>query len=1070
MSLSAPFIRRPVATLLLSLGILLLGIVAYSRLPIASLPSVERPTIGVTAELPGASADTIANAVTQPLERQLGVIPGIVEMASHSATGGMQITLQFALEKSIDVAAGEVQAAINAALPELPRELPHPPVYRKFNPAGFAVIALALSSEVLHPGEVYDHADTVVVQKLSEIQGVAEVHISGAERRGVRIAARPRQLANMGISLDQIRQAVVAATQNLPKGSIVIGDQSLAIGANDQLKSAAEYRDIVIALRGGTPVLLGDVAFVTDDVINTKIAGWFGDRRSVLVFVYKQPEANVVQIVDEVKALLPQLGRWLPPSINVEVLYDRTTLIRASVADVQLTVGFAIALVVLIVALFLKRWWATIVPGITIPVVLGATAVVMYLLGYSLDNLSLMALTISIGFIVDDAIIVVENIIRLQEEGDDAVAAAIEGTQQMGFTIISITAALLGALLPILFMPDVVGRYFREFGIVLSTTIIASAILSLTLTPMLCSRLLRPRRMTADRQPPPAGAFPARSRTDTNPGQPDPASGLPLSRERTGDHRAPPSKRPGGRLLSFYLRSLGLAIAHPAIVVLLLLCTLGGSIALYLMLPKGFMPTQDTGILRVRTVAIANVSFAAMERLQRAVVREILQHPAVQGSSSYIGTDNGSTLSNGNIIINLKPIEERKQTIQEVIAELRERLAKVRGVRTFFIPLQDLSLGVQATPARYQYTLTGMDPDKVWEWSEVMRRRMEAMPQITDIITSAEVTGLRAGLTIDRQRAALMGITTVAINNALYDALGQRQITTIYLPFNFSRVVLEIEPALQTDPAAFRHIFIPGINNVQVPLQAITKPWRAHGSMWINHIDQFPSVTLSFDVKAGVAIGEAMEAVRSVQVDARLPDDIKAEFRGEASDAGKSRTKQTMLFLAALFAVYVVLGMLYESYAHPFTILSTLPSTVFGALIALTLMNVEFTLITAIACILLVGIVMKNAIMMVDFALVGERQEGLSPREAIMRAAQLRVRPIVMTTLVATFGTLPLALGTGPGHELRQPLGIASVGGLVVSQLLTLYTTPVIYVLVGGLPAPRRRRNQAQARVPSARA
>jgi len=1011
MNLSAPFIRRPVATLLLALGILLLGVLAFSKLPIASLPTVERPTIAVSAGLPGANADTIASAVAQPLERELGIIPGIVEMSSFSANGGAQISIQFALEKDIDVAASEVQAAINAANPNLPKDMPTPPWYRKVNPAGSPPVTLALTSDVISPGELYDYADSVVKQKISELPGVADVVISGGERSAVRVQVLPRQLANMNVSLEQLRFALRAATVNLPTGSITIGDQSHTVRPNDQLKSAADYRDVVVTYRNGSPVRLEDVAKISDSVVNTRLAGWFRDKRAVLVFVLKQPDSNVVEVVESVKRLLPQLDRWLPQAVKIQVLYDRTTLIRASVADIELTIAITIALIVLVVALFLRRLWATAIPAITIPVVLCATLVVMQLSGFSLDNLSLMALTISIGFIVDDAIIVVENITRISDEGAEPVAASLEGTRQMGFTIVSITGALLGALLPILLMPDVVGRYFREFGATLAAAIIASALVSLTLTPMLCSRLFRgPRRLLSE-------------------GKKD------------------------SRGLRAYLRSLDVALARPWLALVALLATLAGSVAFYAMLPKGFMPTQDIGILSIRTVTTSSISFAAMEQLQRSVAAVVLRDRAVENLSSWIGTDNGSPLSNGWLTVTLKPIEQRKELIQDVIARFRRELGKVPGVRVFFIPWQDLRLGVQNSPSRYQYTLVGTDPDELWRWSDTIRRRMLTMPEITDVITSAEFSGIEASVTIDRQRAAAYGVTPLAIDNTLYDAFGQRQIKTIYLPFNYSRVILEVDPALQTSPIVFNSIYVTGTGGGQVPLTALMRLKRGHGSMWLRHSEQFPSITLSFDTRAGVSIGKAIAAVRALEQEVGLPAEIRAEFRGEAGEASKSRIKQILLLLGAVFAVYVILGMLYESYAHPFTILTTLPSALFGALLAQAVTGSEFTLMGAIACVLVVGIVMKNAIILVDFALDAQRWTRCSAEEAIRLAARLRARPIVMTSLVAILAAIPLAIGVGPGYELRQPLGISIVGGLLASQALTLYTTPAVYLLIDRLKA-----------------
>ena len=1003
MSLSAIFVRRPVATLLLSAGLLLLGLVAYRNLPIAALPNVDRPTIVVNAGLPGASADTIGAAVSQPLEHQLGTIPGIVQMQASSGTGGVEITIQFELNRDIDSAASDVQAAINTALPQLP-PLPQPPTYYKSNPSGFPVIALAMTSDVLTPSEVYSQADSIVGEKLSQLKGVAKVLISGAERAAIRIQVSPRRMAAMGLSLEQVRTTVAAASQNLPKGALTLGDKSWTLDANDQLLKAQDFRPLVVAFRDGAAIRLQDVADVSDSVINNQLAGWFGDKRGVVIYVFKQLDANVVETVDSVTAMLPGLSHWLPPSVKMHVVYDRTTLIRASIADVQQTVLIAILLVVMVVGLFLRRVWATLIPAITVPVALAATLVAMQLAGYSLDNLSLMAVTISIGFVVDDAVIIVENVIRLMEAGEGAMAAALASARQMGFTIVAITAALIAALAPVLFMPDVVGRYFREFGMTLAVTIAVSALVSLTLTPMLCSRLLG-----AAREPRPAKL---------------------------------------GRAMALYLRTLDWSLRHPAMIASTMLLTVAATVGLYVMLPKGLMPTQDTGILRVRTFTVANVSFAAMEDMQRAAAQAVMADPAVASLTSYIG----GTLSNGNMTVALKPIGERPP-IGDVVERLRRRLAPLNGVRTFFIPWQDLNIGIGGS-SRFQYTLTGADYPAVFRWAEAMRRRMLAMGEITDVFYDAEASGLEAGLVIDRQRAAAMGVTPAAIDNTLYDAFGQRQIRTIYLPFNFARVVLEVEASAAAGTEAFGEIYVPGTGGRQVPLMSLMRQTRAHAPMWINHTDQFPSITLSFDTRPGFAIDAAMRAIRAAERDLRLPDDIRAAFKGEAGEAGKTAATQGLLFAAALVAVYIVLGMLYESYAHPFTIFSTLPSAVFGAMLALRATHTQFTLIAFIACVLLVGMVMKNAIMMVDFALAAERGHGLSPRDAMRLAARLRARPIVMTTLVAILSAVPLALGTGPGFELRQPLGIASVGGLIASQVMTLYSTPAAYLLVSRL---RRR-------------
>jgi len=1012
-NITAQFILRPVATSLLVIGVLLLGLVAFARLPIASLPAVERPTIEVYAPFPGASPATVATALAQPLERSIGLIPGIVEMSSFSGMGGVNIVAQFDLSVDPDTAAGAVQAAIRAAGPDLPKG-PWPPSYWKSNPAGFAVITVALTSDVVPSGEVYDLADSVISPKLSQLPGVARVFITGGEKSAVRIQVSPSRLANMNLSLETARVAIVFASQNLPKGAISIDGQRYDIEANDQLLKAADYRNVVLAWRNGAPVRLGDVATITDSVINNRLAGWFGTQRGVILYVYKQPDANVVETVDAVKAILPEIEHWLPPSVKVRVVYDRTSLIRAAVADVELTLIIASILVVLVIALFLKRFWATVIPSVTIPVSLAATLFVMKLCGYSLDNLSLMALTIATGFVVDDAIIMIENIMRRMDDGETALQAAIAGVRQMAFTVISITVALVAALIPILFMPDIVGRYFREFGVTLVVAIVSSAIVSLTLTPMLCGHLLGRRKSEA--------AY--------------------------GKGRLQLMAAAG------YARSLGWTLRHRVSMLLFILAVTGASVWLYLVLPKGFMPVQDTGVMYVRTIAPVSVSFAAMEELQRTVGSAIEQDPAVSGLISYIGEGNGGALSVGQMLVALKPPEQRKLTIQQVIERLRGRMTKIDGVRVFFVPLQDLNIGAQSSTSRYQYTLWGVDGEEVLRAAETMIRQVRALPQVTDVIGNWETGGLQAGLTIDRLRAAALGVTSVAIDNTLNSAFGQRQVQVLYLPTNYSRVIYEVESQASSGPSVLSQLYVPSASGAAVPISAITRPTRAHAAMWIRHSAQFPAATISFDTRPDVSIGDAITAIRTAEVAARLPDEVKAEFRGEAKEADNSGWKQLALFATAIFAIYITLGVLYESYVHPLTILSTLPPTVFGALLALWASKTQFTLITSIACILLVGMVMKNAIMMVDFALEAERNQRLSAVEAIRQAAQQRVRPITMTMLAAILSAVPIAIGTGPGYELRQPLGIAIVGGLIVAQLFTLYTTPVIYVMVDRL---RRR-------------
>jgi multidrug efflux pump len=1005
-------IRRPVATTLLMLGVLLLGVLAYMNLPIAALPSVDRPTISVFANLPGASPETMAVSVGSPLERQLGIIPGIAEMGSISMSNGEEIDIQFTLEKTIDSAAGAVQAAINAAMPNLPHDLPQPPTYYKADPGGVAMIVLALTSDILPPGDVYDFADSVVSQKLSQIAGVSRVVINGAERAAVRVRVDPRRLAGLGLSMEAVRAAIYSATREMPKGRIDQGEQSFGLAANDQLFRAEDFRRVVVSYVNGAPVLLGDIADVSDSVLNDLQAGWFNRKPAVSVLVYRQPDANIVATVDQILATLPTLEHFMPPSIKVHVVFDRTTLIRASIADVQRTIGIAIVLVVLVIALFVRRFWATVIPAVTIPVVLAGTLAVMALLGYSLDNLSLMALTIAVGFVVDDAVIVIENVIRRMEYGATATAATLGALGQMGSTIISITAALIAAMIPVLFMPDIVGRYFREFGLTLVAAIVLSAVISLTLTPMMCARLLT--------------------------------------------HHASPAVRRPSWLMTAYTHSLDWCLRHTVVCLAAALLVAGGTYGLYTALPKGFMPTQDTGVMHIIAIANPSISFAEMQKLQQRVDEMVLADPAVDALSSYMG---GGVMSTGNLWIGLKPLDVRGVPIQAVIERLRNKLHEIAGIRVFLLPVQDLNVGLGSTSARYQYRLTGTDLDAVIKAGEALRRRMTQLPELIDVITNIDTrAGLQAGLTVDRVQAGRFGITPQAVDNTLYDAFGQRQIGLIYLPLSYSKVVLEVDPRYQSDPSSFASLYVPGSDGAQVPLSLLTRPWRAHAPMWVRHAQQFPTMTISFDTKPGVSIGQAIAAIRAAQATLNIPDEVKTEFTGEAGEASASGTRQLLLFLGAICAVYIVLGVLYESYAHPLTILSTLPAASFGALLALWLTHTEFTIMTAIACILVVGMVMKNAILVVDFALEAERTDGLTPARAVRQAALQRVRPITMTMLVAVLSAVPLALGTGAGHELRQPLGIAIVGGLLVSQLLTLYTTPVVYVSIDRLRRRPRER------------
>jgi hydrophobe/amphiphile efflux-1 (HAE1) family protein len=1014
-SFSEPFIRRPVATVLLTIAAALLGVIAYFRLPIASLPNLERPTIAVRSYLPGGSPDTVASSLTAPLEAQLGLISGLKEMTSTSIYGHSNITLEFGLNKDIDAAAGEVQAAINAAGPLLPKAMQGPPIYIKANPSGFPIFALALTSDAYDIPEIYRYADTVLAGKVSQIEGVAKVFLSGSRRPAVRVQLNPRALADMHVSAAAVKVALEQATLSIPKGQISDGPHQVTVAANDQLLTAADYRDVIVDWKDAAPVRLRDVANIFDSTVNDEQAGWFDNESAVVLSVVKTPDANVVQTVDEIIKLIPEFERWLPPAIKLHVLYDRTSLIRASIVDVQFTIAMAIVLVVLVLALFLRRFWATVIPAITIPASLAVTLGVMYLLGFSLDNISLMAITIAIGFVIDDAIIMIENIMRLIRSGQTPLAAALQGARQMGFTIISITTALIAALIPVLFMPDIVGRLFREFGLTLAAAIIASALISLTLTPMLCGQLLK--RGTAD----------------------------------AGGRFSRACEAAIERCIAWYGRSLDWTLQRRWLGLTFAAALAAGSIGFYVNAPKGFLPTQDTGILRVRTISPSNISFEAKRKSQTAIAAEILSDPAVLDLASYIGR---GTMSGGVMLVNLKPPGVRKETIDQVIARLRNKLAKIEDARPVFVPVQDVNIGAKRSAARYQYAVSGLDRDEVVRWSQVMMKRIIALPQVTDVVSNYERGGLGNSLLTNRIRAARAGVTVSDIDDILYDWFGQRPLMLIRRPSDFSRLVMEVAPDYRQDPADLSAVFL----TAGLPLDVVSRRTRAHAPMWIPNEDGVPAITISFNLPLGVSIGEAQAAIRAAERDAHLPNGVKTEWRGEARAARESNATQPLLFLAAIVAVYIILGMLYESYTHPLTILSTLPSATFGALLALAASHTQFTIIAAIACILVVGIVMKNAIMMVDFALDGQRRMALSAEQAIRRAARLRFRPIVMTTLAALLSALPLALGTGLGSEMRQPLGIAAVGGLFISQFVTLYTTPAVYLAIEALHARRARK------------
>ncbi len=1020
MNFSEPFIRRPVATALLTAGLLLAGLLGYRELPVSALPQVDYPTIVVATALPGASAETMASAVTTPLERQFGQMPSLAQMTSVSSFGTSQITLQFDLDRSIDAAEQDVQAAINAASTLLPPTLPAPPTYSKSNPADSPILTLAVSSRTMPLDRVDDAADSILAQKISQVSGVGLVTINGGQKPAVRVQVDPEALAGTGLGLEDVRRLLVQANVNQPKGNLDGPRQDYTLDTNDQLFSAAHYRGLVVAYRNGAPLRLQDVADVVDGVENDELAGWAGDRRAIILNVQRQPGANVIDVADRVKALLPRLSTALPSGLDVRILADRTETVRASVEDVQFTLVLSVVLVVAVIYLFLRSLRATLIPGVAVPLSLIGTFGVMDLAGYSLNNLSLMALTISTGFVVDDAIVMIENIARHVEEGATPFHAALVGAKQIGFTIVSLTVSLVAVLIPLLFMGGLIGRLFREFAVTLSIAIGVSAILSLTLTAMMCAFLLRP---------------------DERPG--------PLARlfERAFD-----------RLTAAYDRGLQAVLEHQPLTLAVTVATLVLTVVLAIVIPKGFFPEQDTGLILGVTEAPAEVSFRSMMTRQRALAEVVRADPDVATVASFIGADGTNpTPNSGRLSIALRPRAERRASAEEIIRRLEPRLAAVGGMRVFLQPVQDLQIDSRVSRTQFQYTLEDADYDELTGWAPRVLARLQALPQLRDVTSDQQTSGLQARLTIDRDTASRMGILPQAIDDVLYDAFGQRQVSIIFTQINQYRVILEVKPEFQRDPAALSHIFVSTPSGAQVPLSAFTRFEPTRTSLAVNHQGQFPAVTLSFNVAPGVALGDAIDAIHGVERELALPPGIRADFAGTAKVFRESLATEPLLVLAAIVAVYIVLGVLYESYIHPVTILSSLPSAGVGALLALMLFRIEFSIIALIGVVLLIGIVKKNAIMMIDFALVAEREQGLAPREAIHRASLLRFRPIMMTTMAALLGGLPLALGTGAGSELRRPLGVAIVGGLVISQVLTLFTTPVIYLYMDRLAAALRR-------------